>query len=232
MLTHHRRAFWYALLLLGTLVFVLFGVGKHPPGAAPLSTIPFFGQTDARVYDWMQTIRLAPLTSLCKVLSFIGGGIVTTPIRIVASLVLAFRRAWRRFGAFVLTWAASEIVMTMLKNYFHRGRPPHPLVVTNGYSFPSGHATAGAALAIALVLAFFPAGDRRRKWEWIAVVFAFVMASSRIYLNAHWFFDVVAGVLLGAGIALGSAALATEIAHVSQRRRAAADATPEAPGGP
>jgi membrane-associated phospholipid phosphatase len=218
MLKHHRRAFWYALLLLGSLVFVLVGVGKHPPGAAPLSTIPFFGQTDARVYDWIQTHHVAPLTSLSKVLSFIGGGIVTTPVRIIASLVLAIRRAWRRFGAFVLTWAASEILMTVLKNYFHRGRPPHPLVATNGYSFPSGHATAGAALAIALVLAFFPPGDRRRKWEWIAVGFAFVMASSRIYLNAHWFFDVVAGVLLGAGIALGSAALATEIAHLYRDR--------------
>ncbi len=222
MLTDHRRVFWWALLLLGSLVLVLIGVGKHPPQVAPLSTIPFFGRTDARVYDWMQTIRIALLTSFCKILSFIGGGIVTTPIRILASLVLAIRRAWRRFGAFVLTWAASELVMTMLKNYFHRGRPPAPLVATNGYSFPSGHATAGTALAIALVLAFFPEGKRRRKWEWLAVGFAFIMAMSRVYLNAHWFFDVVAGVLLGAGIALGSAALATEIAH-RHRRRAAHD---------
>ena len=219
MLKHHRRAFWYALLLLGSLMLVLVGVGQHPSQTAPLSTIPFFGRTDARVYDWMQSIRFAPLTSLCKVLSFVGGGIVTTPVRIIASLVLAIRREWRRFGAFVLTWAASELVMTMLKVYFHRGRPPAPLVATNGYSFPSGHATAGAALAIALVLAFFPPGDRRRKWEWIAAGFAFVMALSRVYLNAHWFFDVVAGVLLGTGIALGSAALATEVAHIYQRRR-------------
>jgi undecaprenyl-diphosphatase len=218
MLKHHRRAFWYALLLLGSLVFVLVGVGQHPPEAAPLSTIPFFGRTDTRVYDLMQSIRFAPLTSLCRILSFIGGGIVTTPVRIIASLVLAIRREWRRFGAFVLTWAASELVMTMLKVYFHRGRPPAPLVATNGYSFPSGHATAGAALAIALVLAFFPPGDRRRKWEWIAAGFAFVMALSRVYLNAHWFFDVVAGVLLGTGIALGSAALATEIAHLYRDR--------------
>jgi undecaprenyl-diphosphatase len=228
MLTNHRRAFWYALLLLGSLMFVLIGVGQHPTQAAPLSSIPFFGRTDTRVYDWMQSIRFAPLTSLYKVLSFIGGGIVTTPVRIIASVVLATRRAWRRFGAFVLTWAASELLMTILKVYFHRGRPPNPLVATAGYSFPSGHATAGAALAIALVLAFFPPGPRRRKWEWIAAVFAFVMALSRVYLNAHWFFDVIAGVLLGAGIALGSAALATEVAHLYRDRPrpdAAADPT-------
>ena len=69
------------------------------------------------------------------------------------------------------------------------------------------------------MLAFFPPGPRRRKWEWIAVGFAFVMAMSRVYLHAHWFSDVVAGVLLGTGIALGSAALSSEIATLALRRK-------------
>ena len=62
------------------------------------------------------------------------------------------------------------------------------------------------------MLAFMPAGRERRKWEWFAVGFAFVMAFSRVYLRAHWFSDVVAGVLLGSGIALGSFAVVNEIA--------------------
>ena len=215
MLIDHRRAFWYSLLLLGSLAFVLFGVGKHLPELAPITTIPFLGRIDAHVYDWTQTIRVTPLSGLFRFLNVAGGGIVTIPIRIVASVVLAVRRRWRAFSAFVLTWAGSEIVLNVTKSYFHRGRPPEPLVATVGASFPSGHATAGAALAVALVLAFFPPGPQRRKWEWIAVGFAFVMAFSRVYLNAHWFFDVVAGVLLGAGIAIGSAALSTEVAHAT-----------------
>ena len=76
---------------------------------------------------------------------------------------------------------------------------------TNGFSFPSGHAVAGAALAVSLVLVFFPTRQRRRKWELLAVGFTFVMALSRVYLSAHWFSDVVTGVLLGTGIAIGSA---------------------------
>jgi undecaprenyl-diphosphatase len=81
---------------------------------------------------------------------------------------------------------------------------------------------AGAATAVALVLVLLPAGPKRRRWELAAVAFAFVIALSRVYLQAHWFSDVVAGVLLGAGVALGSVGLVTEIRDIALRRRARA----------
>jgi undecaprenyl-diphosphatase len=40
-----------------------------------------------------------------------------------------------------------------------------------------------------------------------------------VYLQAHWFSDVVAGVLLGAGVALGSVGVVTEIRDIALRRR-------------
>jgi undecaprenyl-diphosphatase len=163
----------------------------------------------------MDDIRSTPATAFFRFLNVAGGGIVTIPLRAVASIVLAIRRELRRLAAFVLTWVASEVLLEIMKAYFHRGRPPGSLVDTTGYSFPSGHAVAAAATAVALVLAFLPAGSSRRKWEWIAVAFAFVMAFSRVYLNAHWFSDVAAAVLLGSGIAIGSAALVTEIRNVT-----------------
>ena len=218
MLTNHRRAFWYSLLLLTSLVFVLVAVGRHPPAAAPQTTLPAVGDLDQSIYNSMDDVRVTPLTWMFRFLNVLGGGLVTIPLRAAASLVLLFLRRWRRAAAFILTWASSELILVFLKDWFHRGRPPAGLVDVVGFSFPSGHATAGAATAVALVLAFFPQGPRRRKWELIAVVFAFVMALSRVYLRAHWFSDVVAGVLLGAGIAVGSAALVTEIASLALGR--------------
>ncbi len=139
-------------------------------------------------------------------------------------------RRWRALSSWVLTWVSAELVLTGAKVYFHRGRPPAPLVATTGFSFPSGHAVAGAATAVALVLVAMPAGRRRRKWEAVAIAFVFVMALSRVYLNAHWLSDVVAGVLLGTGVALGATALVTEARDAIGRR--GASRVQEAGGSP
>jgi hypothetical protein len=213
-LRDHRRAFIWALLVLATCTAALLAVGRHPSDAAPTTTLPFIGHVDASVHSWMDDVRSGALTWLSKALDRIGGGSVTIPLRIAATVLLVVRRRWRHTIAFALTWAASEIALTALKTWFHRGRPLGALVGVSGYSFPSGHAVAAAATAVALVLAFLPAGEQRRRWEWLAVAFVFVMACSRVYLSAHWFSDVVVGTLLGSGIAVLMASSVTEIRDV------------------
>ena len=218
MLTNHRRAIGWSAVLLGAMVFVFVAVGRHPPSFAPKTTLPFVGRWDLTVFHAMDDIRNTVLTALARFLNVLGGGLVTIPLRIVVAAWLLARRRWRAFAAWVMTWAAAELILAGAKTFFHRGRPPEPLVTVVGFSFPSGHAVAGAATAVALVLVLLPEGRARRRWEIAAIVFAFVMALSRVYLEAHWFSDVVAGVLLGAGVALGSVGLVTEIRDVALRR--------------
>ena len=228
MLENHRRALILSMVLAAALLFVFAAVGRHPPTEAPKTTVPFVGEWDQSVFHFMDDIRDSILTGIAKVLSFVGSGVVTIPLRIVVAGWLLFRRHWRALVAWLLTWGFAELALAMAKPFFHRGRPPLPLVHTVGYSFPSGHAVAGASIAVALVLVLLPPGSRRRGWELGAAGFAFAMALSRVYLNAHWFSDVVAGVLLGTSVALGTAAIVTEARDVWLRRasrRAHADTT-------
>ena len=219
MVTDHRRAFAWAIALLGATVFVFAAVGRHLPAAAPRTTLPFLGEWDLAISHAMDDIRSAPLTVVARGLNLLGGGLVTIPLRFVVAIWLLVRTRWRAFAAWILTWAVAEVALVDAKHFFHRGRPPGALVDVVGFSFPSGHAVAGAAIAVALVVVLLSPGPERRRWEVVAAAFAFVMAFSRVYLLAHWFSDVVAGVLLGTGIALGCAALVTEIRDIALSRR-------------
>jgi undecaprenyl-diphosphatase len=217
-LSNHRRTLWYSVALFLATAAVFVGVGRHAPWEAPATTFPPIGRLDARVLDLAESIRGGVLTGLARVFNVLGAGVVTIPFRGLVAVWLAVVRRWRALSVWVLTWVTAEVLIEVSKAFFHRGRPPNPLVATSGFSFPSGHAVATASIAVALVLVLMGPGHRRRKWEWLAAGFALVMALSRVYLNAHWLSDVVAGVLLGTGVALGWAAAITELRDVVARR--------------
>jgi membrane-associated phospholipid phosphatase len=189
------------------------------------STLASVQVVDDDVYRRANEFRTGVVTPVMHVLDVLGSGWILIPLRIAVAVWLAVRRRWRLLSAWLLIWLMSEVAINMFKAWYERPRPPGSLVGTRGFSFPSGHAVATAATAIALVLVLLPPGHRRRHWEVYAVAFAFVMALSRVYLNAHWFTDVVGGTLLGATIALAGAGLVTEVDDVLTRRRAAAART-------
>jgi undecaprenyl-diphosphatase len=211
-LTNHRRALLYAVGLLVATV-VVFGLVAFD------STLASVQAVDDVVFRRANDARSGPLTVVARVLNVLGGGWVLIPLRIVVAAWLAVQRRWRQFSAWLLIWLVAELAIRVFKVLYERPRPPDGLVETTGFSFPSGHAVATAATAIALVLVLLPPGHRRRHWEVYAVLFSFAMALSRVYLNAHWFSDVVAGTLLGAGVALAVAGLVTEVRDVAMRRR-------------
>jgi membrane-associated phospholipid phosphatase len=167
------------------------------------ATRPAVQAVDDAVWGWAVDAENGPATVVAVGMSWVGSVWVNWPLRILAMLLLAWRRHWARLAAFALAVVTSEALIGPLKALYDRPRPPDPLIATSAASFPSGHAIAGAVTAVGLVLVLAPPGRARLRWEVWAVVFATVMALSRVYLRAHWLSDTVAGALLGAGLALG-----------------------------
>jgi membrane-associated phospholipid phosphatase len=171
------------------------------------ATRPAVQTVDDAVWRFAGQIESKPATAVAVALSWLGSGLVNWPLRAAAALLLAWRRHWLRLAAFALAVVTSELCIGPVKAAFDRPRPPGSLIATSAASFPSGHAIASAVTAVGLVLLLAPPGKQRWRWEVRAVVFAVVMALSRVYLRAHWLSDVVAGGLLGAALALGWPAL-------------------------
>jgi undecaprenyl-diphosphatase len=152
--------------------------------------------------DAMVAIENGAVVTLAKALDVVGGVFVIWPLRVVVAGYLTIARRWWLLATWGAVTVLAELAIGPLKAIYDRPRPPESLVETSNSAFPSGHATAGAATAVALVMVLLPPGEHRRVWEVRAGIFAFVMALSRTYLRAHWLSDVVAGALLGAALAL------------------------------
>lgn len=162
---------------------------------------------DNRIYEAMVDLEAAIPVAIAEALDFIGSTWVTAPLMIAIAAFLIFRRRWEALIFWTLAMVGSQLLIGPVKNLYTRARPPMPLVETTGYSFPSGHSVAGAAIAVALVIVLVPAGPRRRNLEMLAAAFAVVMAMSRVYLRAHWLSDVAGGAALGAAVVIAVAAL-------------------------
>ena len=128
-------------------------------------------------------------------------------VGLVAAIALALK-GYRRAGIWTaLVLVAARVAYYVAKELIGRPRPhwAHPLHVSPGYSFPSGHATvaaAGAGVAIVLSSMLIRRRGVRRLVTVTSVVVALLVAADRVFYGAHYPSDVVGGLLLGAAVTL------------------------------
>lgn len=172
---------------------------------------------DDQTMAMAEGMRNRPSTVVALALSVIGSAWVNWPLRGLIVALLVARKRWLQLTAFGLSVVTSEVAIGTFKDLYDRPRPPGSLIETSAASFPSGHAVAGTVTAFWLVIALAAPTPRRWRWGAWAVVFAFAMALSRVYLNAHWLSDVVAGGLFGAAVAFGWPALLMTVTRADRQ---------------
>ena len=129
-------------------------------------------------------------------------------------LVLWLLRRGARAVAFwvATTMIAGGLLGVVLKLLVGRHRPDflEPVAQAAGYAFPSGHALTSSLGATVLLLVFLPLVRERpvaRAALWTAGLgIPLVTAATRVGLGVHWTSDVVAGLFLGASLAIATAA--------------------------
>ena len=145
-----------------------------------------------------------------------------TVLAIAGALALLWlRRRWLAV-AFVVAIAGNALLNITLKGIFERARPLHDpaIELVRGFSFPSGHSSGAVVaygmLAYVLIRCLSPALVARFRLPLVlaATALAFTIGCSRIFIQAHFATDVLAG------FASGSAWLAVCIVSAEWLRHA------------
>ena len=202
---------WIVVVLLGT--GALLGFAKVGQDVFAHESTSF----DGAVQRWMLAHQASLLHTIFLWITRLGG---ITGMRVLALAGAAYLwyRGHRRVAAGVLVVpAVANALFEIMKPMYARPRPlglgGH---VDSSYSFPSGHATASAAVCCTLAYVFWREGFIGSRMALaLAMLAPLLVGVSRLYLNVHWATDVVGGWSVGSFIAVLSAAL-----YNHHRRRA------------
>jgi undecaprenyl-diphosphatase len=184
----------FALRVLGILVGL--AVVTAALGIGVRSWAPGF---DLQTLQAIAGHRDATLTTIAGVVTNAGSFALLAPLSIAFLLL----RRWKRPAddiALVVIAAGSAALPIVTKLIVARPRPTlEHLSHLTSLSFPSEHTTQAAA--VYLTIAIMLSKGLNRGWRelviMIAVLIAFAVAWSRVYLGVHYPTDVIAGLLLG-----------------------------------
>lgn len=156
--------------------------------------------------------RTAWATAVARTTTTVG----TTPAVLVAVALLALGvvvllRAYRPALAALLSLLIAAVTADVLKHLFARPRPPMHLALIGvpGEAFPSTHAAATSAIAVAVLVAYPWSSTRTTVAAGaVAALLVVFVGACMVYVGAHWPTDVLAGWLIGSvvGYVVGRAA--------------------------
>ena len=160
---------------------------------------------DEPAAHWLAAHRDLWLTSSLKLVTLLGNWeFIGTGAVLVTAVVVWRSRKWLPAVLALVGTCGIGLVIAAAKAIVGRSRPGSPFAVVSedGFSFPSGHATGTAA--VALICAWMLSRWVLTSWAarvaaWaLAVAVTGAVGFSRVYLGVHYVSDVLAGWFLGA----------------------------------
>ena len=177
---------WFGCLIL--FGFIAFNVYK---------TNEFY--SDGVIYDFVYKYIISDkMTSFVKFITWFGS---TVGIIVVGLISICIIKNKRINISLTMCLILGTTINNVIKLIFVRERPDiNPLMVENGYSFPSGHSMMSMILYGYLIY-FIYNNFKGKKYKWILITCLLILilciGFSRIYLGVHYVSDVIGGFVLG-----------------------------------
>jgi len=157
-------------------------------------------QIDSAAAAFVQQWRSPAMDVAARTISLFGSEVVVA-LGVVLLLVLGWQRRWGAATLLVLVTAGAQLLNDVLKSVYQRARPVPMvgLIAAQSWSFPSGHAMVSAAFYV--FVAYLAWRLVSGWWRWLLatglIVLVLLIGLSRIYLQAHYLSDVIAGYIAG-----------------------------------
>lgn len=159
-----------------------------------------FAAADATVNSWSVSIQSNAITQIAKIIHY---GFGTTPLAAFTLSIAAYLFYRRHRNDSLLLVAATLgalIIIEIVKWSIHSPRPLNSIIQVTKYSFPSGHVFVTVALLGALtylIWQHFKSRDAKILSGILFVLISLLVGFDRIYLNVHWFSDILGAYSLG-----------------------------------
>ncbi len=195
--------FWTLIVVVSAFAISIFAdLGED---VAAHSTTAF----DTSIRAWIISHQNPVIYKLAYAITMIGSPAVMVVVAILAGAWFYRRRGRSKAGVVIAAPAVGGMVSGLVKVIYGRARPAGgALFNERSYSFPSGHATTSAAVAV--TLCYVLAREGIISWTWAIIIggaIPLLVGLSRLYLDVHWTTDVVGGWTVGLFVAAMSAAL-------------------------
>lgn len=153
---------------------------------------------DRTVAHFFEQIRTPVGVEIMHTITTFGETSILTSIIFLALLFFLLKKHWEFGVVFSLGIGLTAYLMSHMKDYFAVSRPSPFFSTAAEYSYPSGHTSNTSIVFLILGMYFLTVKNRIVKWIGLSICAVSIIAVgvSRMYLNVHWFTDVLGGFLL------------------------------------
>lgn len=181
------------VLVLSVLVFIYLCIQISNPNSS-------LALLDKKINSNMYNIQIPSLLTLGNLIAYAFDTLTIVIISFFVGLMLVYKKK-NKVGAFFLgTILFTALVTYLLKRFIAVARPLNILLPQSSYSFPSGHTTT-AVVFFGLIAFYLVKRSKSRLQKLSSIIFPtlliLIIGFSRMYINAHWFSDVLGGFCVG-----------------------------------
>lgn len=197
---HYKKLFKKSHMWLIITSLVMFALFLYIGTIVSYSTNNYITSIDTEIN---QTMPLLWSTAASNTMFFFTMFFSPVSLTIFAAILVFYFYKKKRVFDFIfvlMSFLIAAIIVIFFKYLFHRLRPQNYLYHEIGYSYPSAHACF-AALFFSILMFYYSPHLKHTINKIVLIItstsIVLFIGFSRIYLNVHWFSDVLGGYIIG-----------------------------------